>query len=308
MPLSRPACPICACDARMPDAKATRLLALGPPFAVVRCTGCGLRRLEPMPTDDEYGLLYETSYFGGHRDAPVPSWIKEYASITYEEALTEARLEAYRARLRRLAAAFPHRGTLLDVGMATGEFAAMARADGWNVTGLEVSEEACKAARERGIEAHCTSLHECRLDRRFDVVHLHHVFEHFTDPRAALDRLKSLMSPNALLILEVPNQFESWTRRLVNAIRWITGSEVQRSVLSIHHPVFYSQASIANLLTGTGFEMAWRRTYFPERWTGPVYRQVLRAIDYVADRLGGKGENIEIAAKLSPSRSTEVAP
>jgi|GEM_PF-1340256 len=296
-------CPVCGSVAYEPDPKASRLLVLGEPFAVVTCAGCRLRRLEPMPTDDEYRQLYEVNYFAMPPDAATPSWIREYASVAYEEALTQARISAYSARLRRLAAAFPRRGALLDVGMATGEFASMALGDGWRVSGLEVSAEACKIARARGIDAHCASLLETRLERKFDVVHLHHVFEHFTNPRAALAKLKSFLEPQSLLVLEVPNQFESWTRRLVNAIRDISGTGLRRSVLSVHHPIFYSQTSMASLLGSQGFEVVWRRTYFPERWSGPAYRQVLRAIDFVADRFGGNGESVEIAARIRPAAS-----
>jgi SAM-dependent methyltransferase len=303
MPVKRLSCPVCESDEHKLDPKASQLLALGEPFAVVICSRCGLRRLEPMPTDEEYRLLYEGGYFGVPFDSETPTWISEYPPVEYEEALTEARISAYAARLRRLAAIYPRRGAMLDVGMATGEFASMAIADGWRVAGLELSAEACRTARDRGIDAHCGGLLDCRLERRFDVVHLHHVFEHFTQPLAALGKLKSLLSDGALLVLEVPNQFESWTRRLVNAIRRVTSTDAPRTVLSIHHPYFYTQSSLSKLLISHGFDVVWLQTYFPERWAGPAYRHLLQAIDYLADRVGSYGENVEIAARSRSGRS-----
>lgn len=255
-----------------------------------------------MPTDEEYRLLYELNYFSGADVGDAPGWLRDYPAVAYEEALTPVRLEAYRARLRRLQKVFPSRGTLLDVGMATGEFAAMAAADGWRVCGLDVSAEACRRAAEWGIEAHCGDLGAGGLQgRHFDVVHLHHVFEHFTDPRAALARLASFLDRDSLLVMEVPSQFDSWTRRLVNGVRLATGRTTPRSVLSIHHPYFYSGETITALVrTQQELALVWLRTYFPERWSGPAYRQVLRLIDFVADRLGHHGENIEIAVRIRP--------
>lgn len=253
-----------------------------------------------MPTEDEYRQLYEISYFSAASDESAPPWLLDYAAVPYEEALTAARINAYLARLGRLASAFPDRGTLLDVGMATGEFAAMAVADGWRVCGLEVSAEACSMADGRGIEVHCGDVLTAALaDRKFDVVHLNHVFEHFTNPRAALERLVSFMRPGSLLIVEVPNQFDSWTRRLVNRVRLATGSKVGRSVLSIHHPFFYTKKTIEKMLNSHArLEIVWCRTYFPERWAGPAYRQVLRLIDLLGDLVGRHGENVEVAARL----------
>lgn len=258
-----------------------------------------------MPTDDEYRQLYDMSYFAAAGASSAPRWLGDYAAVPYGEALTEARINSYRARLRRLAGVFPDRGTLLDVGMATGEFAAMALADGWRVSGLDISAEACRLASQRGVEAHCGNLLTASLKSRlFDVVHLNHVFEHFTDPRAALAKLAEFLTPKSLLVLEVPSQFDSWTRRLVNSIRVLSKRQTQRSVLSIHHPYFYSRGSITSLLSDChGMEIVWCRTYFPERWSGPAYRQVLRLIDFLADRAGHYGENIEIAARLGSYQS-----
>jgi hypothetical protein len=106
------------------------------------------------------------------------------------------------------------------------------------------------------------------------------------------------MKQDSLLILEVPSQFDSWTRHAVNALRRAMGSVVPRSVVSVHHPVFYSVETINRAVRGAGFDIAWCRSYFPERWSGPAYRQLLRLMDLIADRVGHHGENIEIAARL----------
>jgi SAM-dependent methyltransferase len=240
------------------------------------------------------------SYFSRSADAETPGWMTEYAPIVYEQALTQARLGAYSARLKRIATVMPERGRLLDVGMATGAFAALARADGWKVTGLDISAEACRLAREKGIDAHSSDLLSLKWrGEPFDVIHLHHVFEHFADPRAALDKLHTLLAEGGLLVLEVPSQFESWTRRIVNALRTVGGAATPRSILSIHHPVFYSRRSIGELCRRNRLRIQWCRTYFPERWSGPAYRQLLRLVDYLGDQVGGHGENIEIAVRFA---------
>src|SRR6476620_10886016 len=65
------------------------------------------------------------------------------------DAENENRQRTARAYLRFLESQLPQRGRLLDVGCATGTFAAVAHDAGWTVTGLEASTWAIARARER---------------------------------------------------------------------------------------------------------------------------------------------------------------
>jgi 2-polyprenyl-3-methyl-5-hydroxy-6-metoxy-1,4-benzoquinol methylase len=66
------------------------------------------------------------------------------------------------------------RGRLLDVGCATGDFLASARAAGFDAQGLELSSWSCEVARGRGFRVHQKTLAEFARGSpaRFDVVSL----------------------------------------------------------------------------------------------------------------------------------------
>lgn len=309
MPEQRKACVLCAHPAGVIDAAAGAALNLAAPFGVLRCPGCGLRWLDPMPTADEYCQLYEAHYFGGIDIATLPAWMRDYAPQPYQETVGGAREAAFRARLQRIAANFPQRGSLLDVGLATGEFAALAAQDGWRVSGLDISEQACRAASRHGIEVFCGDL--LALDfagRTFDVIHLSHVFEHFIEPRQALEKLRSLMHEGSLLVIEVPNQFDSWLRIVVNNLRRFAGKPgMLRSIWSIHHPYFYNAGNLQRLLRAADFDIVWLRTAFPERWRANPLRRAMGLVEWLSDKVARRGENIEIAVRLGSTARGQSA-
>lgn len=247
--------------------------------------------------------MYEVLYFGGSKDAVVPDWMRQFAAQPYQENVLGQRRSAYRQRLERLAQAFPVRGTLLDVGLASGEFAVMAQQDGWRVTGLDVSERACELARAQGISAWQGTLEETDFSgSHFDVIHLSHVFEHFVDPLVALRVMRGLMQLDSLLIIEVPNQFDSWVRRLAhNARRLGCLAPVARSIWSIHHPFFYNRQTLVRLVLDAGFQLEWRHSHFPERWRSSPTRRLLGLVDLIADRVQCCGDDIEIAVRIKPA-------
>lgn len=272
----------------------------------MHCHDCGLRWLNPMPTAGEYRLMYEVLYFGGGKDSVLPDWMRQFPALPYQDNALGQRRSAYRRRLERLARVFPSRGTLLDVGLASGEFAVMAQQDGWRVTGLDVSERACELARAQGISAWQGTLEEMDFSgSHFDVIHLSHVFEHFLDPLAALRVMRGLMHPDSLLLIEVPNQFDSWVRRLARSARRLgLLAPVARSIWSIHHPYFYNRRTLPRLVLGAGFKLEWLRSHFPERWRSSPLRQLLGVVDLMADRVRRCGDDIELAVRIEPTKLT----
>jgi 2-polyprenyl-3-methyl-5-hydroxy-6-metoxy-1,4-benzoquinol methylase len=91
----------------------------------------------------------------------------------------------------------------LDVGRATGDCLEVARAQGYHVEGIELSNWSSTIARERGLVVHQESLATFAATRaaRYDVVTLWGVIEHFAEPVAEMRRLRKLLRPGGLLVL-----------------------------------------------------------------------------------------------------------
>lgn len=295
MPVPRPNCLVCDGGATSVDERASRSLSLPADFRVRRCDGCGFRWLDPTPTDAEYADIYEASYFTGAETQPRGLAVRfPPVGDDYEADTIPTRRATFTKRVRRIARMRGGTGTVLDVGAATGEFLAETRDAGFDVVGLEPSAHARDRARERfGLLLEAGDL--ARFDdrgRTFDVVHMSHVFEHVTDPVGVLDRVRSLLKPGGLFVIEIPNQFCSPVTRLV---RWVKGP-VPRSANSIHHPHFFGRRHIVRLLERHGFRILACRTSFPEQWTKTVLHRAVGLYEWGLDRIGLEGKNIEVYA------------
>jgi 2-polyprenyl-3-methyl-5-hydroxy-6-metoxy-1,4-benzoquinol methylase len=297
MPTPVETCVVCNSKSYSVDHKATYELNLIEPFRVEKCSNCGLRWLNPVPTDQEYELIYTASYFSKIDHAEdIPDWIKQFPSPSSD--LPE-RDTGFTERLHRLNKLSPTAKSIIDIGTGSGSFLAVARDMGWEIEGIELSEFGCQTALNLyGIVVKQTTLDKYDAQgRTFDVVHLSHVFEHFTHPDIALDNLIKLMHPGSLLVIEVPNQFNEWVHSFVRLVKRIPRSP--RNLFSIHHPYFFRPQHIVEMCEKRGLTAKRVSTHFPERWTGSIQRRILGFIDRIADLIGRHGTNIEVIATIS---------
>jgi SAM-dependent methyltransferase len=155
-------------------------------WTAVRCRSCGLGYLNPRPTAEEIGRYYPEHYFGRR----------------------SLQLERY----RRQASYVPREGTrLLDVGTARGDFLAVMRDQGWEVTGIEPFE---RAGNPHGLPIHRFDFPaECDLPAEsYDVITAWAVFEHLRDPGEAFRECARMLAPGGRLIVQVPNLRSIWSR------------------------------------------------------------------------------------------------
>lgn len=153
---------------------------------VVRCRHCGLGYLDPRPTMDEASRYYPAKYFQ-RRPAMGQRYLRQAEYLP------------------------PTPGRLLDIGTAGGDFPAVMRARGWEVTGIEFAE----AGNPHGLPIHTTPFPDSPplAIGPFDVVTAWAVFEHLHDPLAAFRRVAELLRHGGVFVVQVPN-FRSINARL----------------------------------------------------------------------------------------------
>jgi SAM-dependent methyltransferase len=97
----------------------------------------------------------------------------------------------------------------LDIGCARGEYLLRVREryPSLAVSGVEPSPIDARYARESfSLDVANTTIEEADLpDRSFDLVTLFHVLEHVQDPPETLRRVRRLLAPDGVLVVEVPN-------------------------------------------------------------------------------------------------------
>jgi SAM-dependent methyltransferase len=196
----------------------------------LRCRGCGLEWLDPMPTPEEINRYYEWAY-------------REGIYAPYAEAGEIRRLIAEHRLgvIRPLARA----GRWLDVGCATGHFVEAAAATGMAAEGLDVSPGAVARARARGLTAHLSKVEDFVPPAAYDTITAFDVIEHLLDPRAFIDRLRSWLAPGGTLVLTLPDVGSIYPRLLMRR-HWFY-------YLPSDHLFYFDPRTIARLLGERGF-------------------------------------------------------
>ncbi len=108
-----------------------------------------------------------------------------------------------------LLALFPgERGRVLDCGCGAGDNAQILHARGWKVTGITLSSAEQRAAAafcERVVLANLEAGLPDSVGGPFDVVLMSHVLEHLVAPENLLDAVKTVLAPDGILAVALPN-------------------------------------------------------------------------------------------------------
>jgi SAM-dependent methyltransferase len=189
------------------------------------CCDCGLLYVDPTPSAEQLAHHYNTSYAVD---------FAAYTDHMNDSRLTE--LEHWQAP-----------GRLLEVGASYGHWLALAQDRGWKPTGVELSANAAKYAREEvGVDVVTGNLHDAVLSGPFDAVVMWHVLEHTREPNRELQRAAQLLRPNGVLGLRVPNALSIGLRLAGPEWPWMDPPA---------HLWFFNRSTLAKLLRRCGFDV-----------------------------------------------------
>jgi SAM-dependent methyltransferase len=205
------------------------------------CRECGLLFANPLPTPEQLEHFYG-------RDG---AWAAARARRTQRLAAMHAQRRAHqqpakpaRRRPRDLLmdalgchvnVDTPKNGAkVLDFGCGDGKFLDRFQDRGWDTYGIEPSSDIASLRHNR--------LDSPPQDRSFDLVLLHHVLEHVTDPLQLLRQLAGALRDGGTLFVSVP--------RLDTLAKH---GDFKYCINARNHPVCFSEACLRGLLARAGF-------------------------------------------------------
>jgi SAM-dependent methyltransferase len=211
-------------------------------FRIVRCGGCKLIFVEGSSDLPSLDRFYGPSYFTG----------EDNAIVGYRDYLAERPLHLWNAHSLLAESECLLRGPgrrLLDIGCAHGFLLEAARARGWDVTGVDISQEAVRYAQEElglpvfhgGVEAGGFA------PESFDLVCMNGTIEHLADPMATVREAARLLRAQGLLAITTID-VEGW----LGYFSWKPPE----------HLYYFSAGSLSRLLEAAGFVVERRRIYW----------------------------------------------
>jgi len=268
----------------------------------VRCSSCGLIRLDPQPAPEELAHYYPANYWFVPDETSASRWEEVYRGFVLRDHVrfvTQA--------LRGSSA----RGPLLDVGCGGGLFLGLMRKRGVKVIGFDYSRDAAAIAwRRQQVPALCGRLEHTPFHAEsFAGVTMFHVLEHLYDPRAYLLAAHRVLEPDGRLVAQVPNA-ACWQFRLLGH-RW-NGIDVPR------HLIDFRDGDVERLVESCGFEVV-RRKYFSLRDNpaglasslapslDPMARRVRRQTETSGLRLAKDLIYLAMVAAAAPLTALEAA-
>ena len=207
-------------------------------FRHVRCGVCGMVFANPRLKDEiAHGLYSEDDYAQSYKLKLVPS-------IEYRRNVLG--VNKYNQIIDLLGR---NEGRILDIGCGLGEMLSIFKENGWDTLGVEFNPFASGYARENfGISVVNKSIYDFDESAKFDVIMLWGVLEHLYDPSNILNKCRTLLKENSLLVLEVPSSDSLLVRYAEN-----TGKKVDRIIEGDKHIMLFSIASFKGMLEKCGF-------------------------------------------------------
>lgn len=202
------------------------------------CSQCLLFFVWPQPSDSELINIYNVRYFKN----------QGLSNIGYEDYQKDKEiiLKTFNRRFKTIEKIIPKPGRVLDLGCATGFFLEILKNKGWDVYGIDISEFAVKAAREkfRGKILNNVIENSNFPENYFNLITMWDYLEHVTNPKRAIAICKKILKPKGFLILTTPD--------LSSLIAKMTG-ERWMGYKDKEHLFYFSKQALKDLLLQQGF-------------------------------------------------------
>lgn len=251
-------------------------------FTVVQCESCRLRYTNPRPTRDTMGYFYPDEYspYSGfifeyvemylpderlfarikneikwqilkyhyHYDGLQPGYRFEQFEkfpVVLKKLIIKVFYRYFRKNYYRVPA-WKNEGRALDIGCGNGAYLLLLKKLGWDVVGVDISDNVAREVKAAGIPIFTGELERLKKDQGpFKLITLWHVLEHLPDPLKTLQEVFELLVDNGRVIIEVPNSNSLMAK--VFRSNWFPW-DLPR------HLCHFTPATLSDLLNRAGFQ------------------------------------------------------
>ena len=182
------------------------------------CFVCSSKSFEPIGEIDRYGFYYptgmctqcgnvqQTEYY--NESVLVDFYSNYYRKIygnTSSSELFKSQKEFTGKKIYKFITSLRNPRNVLEIGCGAGGILAVFKENGSAVTGLDFDDDYLEEARSHQIRVIRGSTEALDRDVKFDVIILSHLLEHIVKPADFLNNVKSFLTDDGLIYIEVPS-------------------------------------------------------------------------------------------------------
>ena len=207
-----------------------------------QCRGCKLIFPQGIPSVSALPVIYPPTYYSfKETDKPskivmaVRTWMAKQKGTFYKEMVPKDAAQ------------------VLDIGCGDGRLLDVLKHScpkGWLYSGIDWSETAIERLKIKGYDGRSGNISQIDLsdwDEKFDLVIMHQLIEHVSDPRETLEKVKNLLNVGGVLSIETPDH-EAWDFYLFKKRFW-WGYHIPR------HFYVFNKSNFTKLAHSVGFEV-----------------------------------------------------
>ncbi len=213
-------------------------------FDIVECKDCNLRFRNIELTNNEISVVYSDKYFTVEQ--------KDYFFSN-----DELKKKIFKKRLRLVEKYSKQKAQILDIGSAVGVFLEVAKQNGWDETGIEISKLASENAIKRGLNVINSNFDILSdLNKKFEVVTLWDVVDHAEKPLKLLQNVMKVTKKDSYIFVET-TVIDSLLYNISEWIFKLSLKTIKSPFLKgypVHHSNYYSQKTMVADIEKAGFE------------------------------------------------------
>ena len=206
----------------------------------MQCLGCGLVFLKYIENEKESIDHYKHNY-RLNSDFPIQS-----PEQLFNDPIT---IKDTKERIKWITSHFDLKSaSVLEIGSASGNFLYSMKNEGFNVTGIELTDEMVKYSRSLDLKIMDKPLTLLNLESEFDLIVSFHCLEHVSNPTETFSVIRKALKPNGIFMGEVPNQ-DDWRISMFDSVF------VKRVHYDPNHNFYFSPEILKNYFKKSGLTL-----------------------------------------------------
>ena len=189
-------CPLCKSELKTIFTTKDYLVS-GEKFDIVECSNCRLRMTNPFPDKEKIGNYYESDAYISHAEESKGIFDSIYNMVRSYMLGRKRKIVENSSGIKQ--------GSLLDIGCGAGHFLSSLKENGWDVKGVDASQKARELVKSQFDIDVITPENWFNSDETYDIITCWHSLEHVYDPWVYLEKIKTQLSVDGVLIVASPN-------------------------------------------------------------------------------------------------------